>query len=367
MATGYGMITYRTAYAKKHYLTAFYTAHLNSVLDKSDRLSIFLNEAQRHNIRLLPPNINHSSVGFTMVREGEIVFGLAGIKGCGEKTVESILGERESGGPFLSIHDFCRRLPSVNVKVKEALVWCGAFDVMGDRAKIAVNIIGINKAAKAGKDISLDQLAPVEIDRIQMVRRERELTGFYISSTPMDIYWDELKRYGVQREFSTSPFCIAGIITKVRRHRSKRGEMAFVDIETYDSDMPSLVMYSNVWKASKSFCNVDDVIITWGKREMFRGEWTAVVDRCIPLRFDIPMIEGIQVDMGEADITDLMELRRIISENPGTRSIKIRILIRDETLAERLRDAILMVGPGIQISGYLISQLENMFGPVTYF
>src|SRR5439155_24816728 len=78
--------------------------------------------------------VNASTLAFRVESSG-IRFGLAAVKNVGEGAVEQIVRERETNGPYTSLEEFCRRqdLHTINKRVVESLIKCGAMDVPGQR------------------------------------------------------------------------------------------------------------------------------------------------------------------------------------------------------------------------------------------
>ena len=133
-ATCYSHLSYQTAYLKTHYPAEFMAANLSRNLNDIKKITQMTKEANRMEIKVLQPDINESSLHFTVTKDGVIRFGLAAIKGVGELAVEQIISEREKNGLFTSIFDFAKRvnLRSVNKRSFEALAMAGAFDGFPD-------------------------------------------------------------------------------------------------------------------------------------------------------------------------------------------------------------------------------------------
>ncbi len=145
-AAAYSYIGFQTAYLKNYYPEEFLTANLNSntigALD-TDKIAILVNDAEKNNIEILPPNINASNFTFNIEENGKIRYGLGAVKGVGEKAAFSIQRDREEKGPYVDFFDFLERVGkgNVNKKVLEALVKAGAFDTMEpNRALLFENI-----------------------------------------------------------------------------------------------------------------------------------------------------------------------------------------------------------------------------------
>src|SRR5690606_15691834 len=126
-AVAYAYLCYWTAVLKARYPAPFFAAWLN-VTDDGARQGWIIEQAIRHGVKILPPDINHSQHLFTVTDKDTIRFGLTAVKGMGKSFVEKVLQERESRGHFSGYIDFCRRLPSIPADKKEALVGAGVFD-----------------------------------------------------------------------------------------------------------------------------------------------------------------------------------------------------------------------------------------------
>ncbi len=130
-AAAYAVISYRTAYLKAHYMPEYMAALMTSVLTDTVKLGEYINECKQNGIAVLPPDINESSLYFS-VTDGHIRFGLLAIKNVGRQFVEQILRERNKGD-FISLEDFIDRMASneLNRRQIEALIKCSAFDRFG--------------------------------------------------------------------------------------------------------------------------------------------------------------------------------------------------------------------------------------------
>ncbi len=216
-SAAYAMITFQTAYLKTHYPQEFMAALLTSEQDNTDKIVKYVDEVKRLGIKLLPPDINMSSLEFSATKiEGEdvILFGLGAIKGVGKSAVESIL-EARGDKPFGSLDDFLQRIDpnKVNKKVIESLIKAGALDTFGYSRKTL--LFGIETIASASHDIArakkmaenslfgdakelidikIDLEEMGEFDMKQILEFEKETLGFYVSGHPLDPYREELEK-----------------------------------------------------------------------------------------------------------------------------------------------------------------------------
>ena len=129
-AVSYAVVAYQTAYFKCHFTREYMAALLTSVLDNSDKVSGYIGECRECGIALLPPDINRSADRFT-VEEGGIRFGLVAIKNIGRGFIQAVMRERETGGDFSSLYDFCSRMngSEMNKRAVENLIRSGAFEM----------------------------------------------------------------------------------------------------------------------------------------------------------------------------------------------------------------------------------------------
>ncbi|MXV17157.1 DNA polymerase III subunit alpha [Hufsiella ginkgonis] len=222
-STCYAFVAYQTAYLKAHYPSEYMAAVLNNQ-GNIEKISFFMDECKRMGLAVLGPDINESNLSFGVNKKGEIRFGMSGIKGVGEKAVESIVEERETNGPYTTIVDFARRSNprTVNKKVYENLVYGGAFDCFGfNRAQFFLKpdnspYNGIERLIKYTNDyqnslnssqaslfggtsdaqIQNPQLADApEWGLIEKLKYEKDVIGIYLTGHPLDNYLFELEHF----------------------------------------------------------------------------------------------------------------------------------------------------------------------------
>ena len=140
-STAYALIAYQTAFLKAHYPVEFMAALLSGDIPgrnfkSKDPLVEHLEDCKRMEVTVVPPNVNRSDVDFAVV-DGEILFGLSAIKGCGSGAAEAISAARRSEGPFTSLFNFCERIDpqSCGRAAIETLIKAGAFDILGAKRR----------------------------------------------------------------------------------------------------------------------------------------------------------------------------------------------------------------------------------------
>src|ERR1700744_669641 len=222
-STCYAFVAYQTAYLKAHYPAEYMAAVLNNQ-NSIEKISFFMDECRRMGVPVLGPDVNESDMAFAVNDKGEVRFGLTGVKGVGEKAVESIIEERRERGPYKNIYDFAQRsnTRSVNRKSYENLVYGGAFDAMGlNRAQFFAKtengiLTGVERLIKYANDYQNTQSSnqsslfggsvasyipePSMPDAdewalIEKLKYEKEVIGIYLTGHPLDNYKLEMEKF----------------------------------------------------------------------------------------------------------------------------------------------------------------------------
>lgn len=241
-STCYAFVAYQTAYLKANYPAEYMAAVLNNQ-GNIDKISFFMDECRKMGIPVLGPDINESNLHFAVNQKGEIRFGMAGIKGVGEKAVENIVEERQAKGPYATIFEFARRINprAVNKKVYENLVYSGAFDCFeSNRAKFLEKQDGgllntIDRLIKYANDYHQQQnsnqnslfggtsdahIAEPSLPEcedwplLEKLKYEKEVIGIYLTGHPLDNY-----------RFEIDHFCSHQVRQLSLVNRVKSGEM----------------------------------------------------------------------------------------------------------------------------------------------
>ena len=144
-AAAYAVVSYQTAYLKCHYPVDFMAALMTSFMEHTGKITEYIMNCRKMGIEILPPDINEGEYRFTPY-EGNIRYGLAAIKGVGRPVIDEIVAERELGGRYRSLKDFCMRLSgkSVNKRTVESFIKSGALDSLpGTRKQKMYSYISI--------------------------------------------------------------------------------------------------------------------------------------------------------------------------------------------------------------------------------
>lgn len=257
-SAAYALIAYQTAYLKTHYTPEFMAELISLESANPEQMCFYIAESKALGITIIGPNINKSQTRFT-VTDGKILFGLQGIKNVGQTAIDSILHEREKDGPFLDILDFCKRvdLRTANKRVLEHLIFSGAFsELPGNRAQqydelntILEQAIDHKKRVLTGQMTLFFQHNDVhenkksiylfkprsEWSNADLLAKEYDVLGFYMSAHPLSTYQEQLQLLNVTPLHQVSgkqEVIVSGIVKDKREVITKKGDrMAFVTLE----------------------------------------------------------------------------------------------------------------------------------------
>ena len=266
-AACYAKIAYQTAWLKANYPVEFLAASMTLDMGNTDKLGVFKKEAERMCTPIRHPNINRSEVEFSVETElkGEgvdcvgIRYALAAIKSVGRQAMEAIVAERLDRGPFKSLSDFANRIDPrvINKRQIENLARAGAFDSLNpNRAQVSAAVEQLirhanlasesrttgqeNLFAEGGQNMP-DILLPDVEEWMQMERlsHEKDAVGFYLSSHPLEVFEQTLKKLSVRTFGDVQKFLngadrqlqLAGTIEGVQERTSAKGNRyAFVQL-----------------------------------------------------------------------------------------------------------------------------------------
>ncbi len=339
-STCYAFVAFQTAYLKANYPAEFMASVLTHNKNDISKLTFFLQECQRMGLKVLGPSVNESISKFSVNEEGYIRFGLSALKGVGEGPVEEILKERSENGIFLNIFDLVRRLSlrAVNKKVLESLALGGAFDCFEGthRAQYFVpsekydtlieHAVRYGQAYQSQKAEAVNSLfgateevlipEPVIPDcnpwpLVELLSREKEVTGIYVSGHPLDDYRLEVKHFvtcplsQVRPQQNRSGYQLAGMITRATHRISKNGNgWGIFEVSDYDGIL-EFKLFGEDYQKFKH-------LLEEGKALFFKGKYQKSWGKDDQLEFkvtDIRLLEGIA-----KDLTNSITLRLVLHE-----------------------------------------------------
>ena len=285
-ATCYAWVGYQTGYLKAHYPAEYLAAVLSNNLNNIEEITKFMDDCRRHNLNILGPDVNESYTKFTVNKKGDLRFGMGGIKGIGSNAVDSIIATRNEGGPFKDIFDFVERVNAtvINKKGMESLAASGAFDAFEgiNRGTFSIDVgkgetfmdtllrYGgrfqkdadvLRNSIFSGED-AVETSRPLvpqmpELNSLEVLKREKELVGMYISAHPLDNYRFEVENFAnihiselqnlldntleaarspKTNSFTPSPegYIIAGLVTGAVIKQSKKSNRPWCSITVED-------------------------------------------------------------------------------------------------------------------------------------
>ena len=291
-SAAYGLLAWQTAYLKAHYPVEFMAGVLTSIMDKTDKIPVYIQLCRQMGIKILPPDINSSAATFG-IEDGAIRFGLAAVRNVGENAIVSMERVRAEGGKFRSLVDFCARVDmrAVNKRALESLIKCGAFDSIGtERNQLLASLdASMQDAARRQRDVLSGQgglFGEETMEEVQQIAvsgdvppstaRERltwekEATGFYITGHPLDDYSDTLSALLSIGEIPNTVrkdrqlVRIGGILTSTKRFTTKKGDtMLFAELEDFSGKI-EVTVFPRVFYAHVSALEPDAIIVVEGR------------------------------------------------------------------------------------------------------
>ena len=312
-AASYGKVAYQTAYMKANYPVEYLSALLTADSGDTEQIAIFVAEAKRMGIPVLPPDINESGTDFTVVGAGKdlIRFGLSSIKNFGEGISETIIAERSARGPFKTLTDFLSRVGSKNLNRKslESLIKCGALDSLGPsdggRSTLLENIetlLAFHREATAlAPQDSLfaggGMLTPQELklpagkstSLLNKLAWEKELLGIYVSGHPLDAYEALTKKVKLSlAKIKEGPqpgmtVVLPVLVVLTRSVLTKSGEkMVFLTIEDMTSSIEAVV-FPKLFKEHAAVIVPGACLFVKGKVSIRNGEPSLAIEDLKPL------------------------------------------------------------------------------------
>jgi DNA polymerase-3 subunit alpha len=370
-SVSYALIAYRTAYLKANYPTEYMVALLDTYSDNMDKVRSAIAECRRLGIKVLPPDVNKSRASFTIEKQDDkdtaIRFGLASIKNVGSSPIDHMLSDRDSGGDFMSIEDFCYRidLHNINKKALESLIKVGAFDSLGSRKTLLeslnrnISLAQMKRRAKESGQVSMfDSLTPdspiprvdnghaeEEVSMQQKLIWERELSGVYFSR-PLDSLAGELSSSGavscgeINADMAGETVTVSGIVVSVRQAYT-RDKRTFVvaSIENLDGTI-EVIAWPRLYESTQGLWQEGNVVTAKGIVKVRDGEIQLNCQDAtlLPARQEVlrePKPHHVIVDINQSDDAqkDIECLHRIVSilkSYPGQDKVSLAIVTNGE-------------------------------------
>ena len=356
-------------------------------------MAIIMNECNETNIKVSHPDINESSINFTVV-EDSIRFGLLAVKNVGEQAVQEIISAREEKGKFLSMIDFLERIGSrkVTKKVIESLIKCGAFDCLDKNRAYLINVLekGINSryGKKEGqialftaplREKSDENYKVQEWSQSEILQFEKELLGFYLTGHPLTKYGEALKKctsgdtVALSKLNGSKTVKIAGVISNIKKRFTKKEgkRMAIFTLEDLKGSVEVLLFPDAFEKEKNNIVNGAEVIVV-GKAEA-NGDSSKIIASSLKLISEVinklqsgPQLSQpaklkqamhIYIDESQATEDVLGNLKNILRISRGDSKVYFHILKGSE-------ETVLLAGYYIKVNPdkLLLDKIEEILG-----
>ena len=384
-SAAYSLIAYRTAFLKAHFPVELMASLLTSEIHSIDGVVKYIAECRSHGIEVSPPDINESGKKFTPVGS-KIRFGLVAVKNVGEGAIDSIIKARKDG-KFSSLYDFCERvdLRTVNKRVIESLIKCGAFDCTGaNRSQMMESIEDvIDYGQRVQREKADPQIGifgdvcesimhpplPVvdEWAEKQILAFEKESLGFYITGHPLKGHEALLDKFtnansvSIKEKSDGEIVRIGGIISHTKTNATKKGDlMAFVTIEDLLGSF-EVTIFPLVYKKIQELLVEDNLIILQGRVQKDEKSVKILVDTLVPMnKAEETWITSINfyLDITKTEKEMLTSLYDIVSRYPGSCPAYIHLRDPDKTETVIALPDTMKLKP----DSALISEVNKLFG-----
>jgi DNA polymerase-3 subunit alpha len=411
-SAAYAVISYRTAHLKAHYPAEFMTALLTSELGNTDKLVVYLEEAKRMGLTILPPDVNESEAAFTVVDDHTIRCGLGVIKNVGMSAIESVVAARRgrpaappaagsaagasgrAGGRFSTIKELCRDadLRLVNRKVCESLIKSGACDSMGlSRAALLASLdqaveeaTSVQKDRVRGQLTLFDELLPAapaatgentpaaarlrDWPESQKLAFEKALLGFYVSGHPLARYEALMKRFATatshqltQMEDSATA-TVGGMLTKIKHTTTKKTneQMAVCVLEDLHGDVEVLV-FPNSFTQLAPQLKPNAIVFVEGRVALRDDRPRLIAQQIVPVeQAGSRLAQSVELVLrGRGEQARLESLKALLGRHQGSIPVFLRLELSADEPPTRLRlPDEFKIDPGTE----LIEELGRLLG-----
>jgi DNA polymerase-3 subunit alpha len=318
-SAAYGLVTYQTAWLKRHYPVEYMAALLTSVKNHKDKLPAGLHSCRMMGITVLPPDVNDSELDFAPVASGEakaIRFGMSAVRNVGEQVVTDIVTARRERGRFTDFSEFCAKVDAsvLNKRTIESLIKAGAFESLTTESKphprkglllafevILEQALATKRAEAEGQfslfgdateavadDVGSVPIPDVEFDRKEKLSAEREMLGLYVSDHPLfglERLLSELSSTSIPELLAGTSgkgfVTVAGILTGLQKKFTKTGQPYVVGaIEDLQGGI-DVMFFPQTYQQSGELLTEDAVLCVSGRLDdgdppkIIAGEVTA--------------------------------------------------------------------------------------------
>jgi len=433
-STRYAIIAFQTAYLKTYHPLEYMAALLTYEMGNTEKMVEYIEEARRMKLAVLPPDVNVSDKDFTPVYaakvEGEapaepsrkrrssakgsavrspstmpgvIRFGMMAVRGVGERAVEAIIEDRAKGGPFTGLYEFCERvdLQKVQKSTIDALIKCGGF--VGISPTRAPLLHVLDKAVEMGQQQQNDKRSGQiglfsggdsphaasrtnglagglpnveELSNAELLKFEKELLGFYITSHPLMQHQMLLEQFttATTKDILHLPegreVTVGGMITRVKKAVTKTGrsagqQMAMITMEDLEGQIDGVIFsetFAEVADKNPGLLANESILFLRGKVDRRRETPSLVVNEVISIEQSIPRFANaiaIKVDRGRHSATTLEELKPLLGKHRG----KLRTFV--QIASGESNRVVISLGKDFSVrpSQSLLEETDKLLGP----
>ena len=376
-STCYSVVSFHTAYLKAHYPAEFMASVLTHNMNDIKKVTFYMEECKRMRLKVLGPDVNESVLKFNVNKKGEIRFGLGAIKGVGEAAVENIINERTKNGYFSSIYSVTKRveLRSVNKRTLENLALAGAFDSFENEHRamyfheLKEGYSFLNKAIRFGHAYQESLNAPPNLfgsvegielpeppmpncdqwERLDLLAREKQVVGIYISGHPLDDYSFEIKHncnHSIEKFedlelIKNRDLSFAGIISEITNRIDKKGNpYGVVTIEDF-TDSKQFMLFSDDYMKFKLML-VQGAFVFVRARVQPRRWGNELEIKIVAINLLSDVLEkltksiSLRVNLFDINSTFIDNFKTILEEHKGNHQLKMNVIDPDENVSLEL-------------------------------
>lgn len=401
-SAAYALLSYQTAWLKKHYPAEYLAAVLTSEMDHTDKMVRFVDECFEMGLEVLPPCINRSQYVFSVDESGAIIYGLGAVKGVGEGAIKVIIAEREKNGDFTSLADICQRinLKALNKKTLETLIYGGAFDRLHPNrgglfaalpeairlaqqfhhdAKIQQgDMFGLFSDADNGNVDVLhisDELAWSNRDKLY---HEKQTLGLFLSDHPINAVREDLlamcrrsiadlledmERWEKPlRQNEGYDVLVGGLVVDVRKMVSKKGKaMAFVTLDDR-SGRCEFGVFDEAVETYQDLLVQDKVLVLKGRVKFvrYRDEWRINMESLYDFeQAKYALAKRLQITVDSATTEDLTPLQTVLERRRTEAGVPISLNIK---LTEAAVGGVLHLPSLYEFNAEAVADIEACLG-----
>ncbi|MGL1936970.1 MAG: DNA polymerase III subunit alpha [Fibrobacterales bacterium] len=390
-SAAYGYVAFQSAYLKAHHAPECMTAIMNSEIDKTERIVVFIEECKQLGVNILPPDVNQSISYFKANPDGTIRYGLGGIKNVGISLIDELVKERNENGPFESLFDLCKRFPKkFNKRSLECMIMAGALDHFpGTRAELYASVdTALEYASRLQKDKEMGQVSLFDMgddptagfensepklesvdpwSYIELLEKEKQVLGVYFSGHPLEDYKMELEGFTTSnldpdnladlpippkpdwkdrnKKTTEHNITIGGIVTSFRAIPTKDSRaFGIVTIQDVVGTFEA-VFWADEFEVVKDYINLDAMLLIEGRLEKRRDTEALqlVGESVIPMedaRSQLTRCIHVQISTLTIDNDTIRDLEMVTEDFESTMPNACDFILHVETNSQKIHTLI---------------------------